>query len=1301
MNTISSVAVFFLSMVAVLLYAQPAHAAAIIAGITTGLIAVGFSAETAAVLAPLILTGVLGIGFNLALNAILAPDKPKSTNLSRSSEFNSIERSNNAPARIVYGTRKSSGVLVYAQATTFLGEPKKGGESMHCCLAVAHGPIYGIRDIMLNDEHGQAGRFAAYAYMIPFCGASDQEAISGKYVITSTNGKEVEAIVPKDWTSDCRLRGIAGLWFMLQWNTTIFPAGPPTVTMTVDGRLVYDPRDTSQIVDEPSTWRFSDNWALCIYDFLHNREFGMAYDDATIDRAAIIVAANISDQLVPNVEADGTVGTPAQSKRYTCNTIFESDAAPADVLSQMLAAGAGRLIMNCGIYYLYAGADTESSFDLTADDLSGPIAMSPNRSRENHVNTVTVTWSNPKKGWEPDSLPPITAPRYLSDDGGIELPAELGLLCVTDPYQAQRLGAIFFKQKQNSITVQWPGNLSLLSIAPGDVGTITLPDFGWDGKLFRVDDTTVAPDGAVTLSLTEHDPDIWDDGPIVNLPEPPDTTLPDPFFAPPPSAVSATEAPFVRRDGTRASKIVVTITRAATDSFFADYVIRYTRHGDTALMQTVHSIDDVVYIENCELGSYEISVTQRNTYGNESTPVYASVVVTFISAPPPGALALRYVPLTHNVRRYTWFPEAPLPADFFAWEVRFQHGFPGGDAAEQWETARPIGQSSRDNHLDAHNPTGSGDYTIYVRGVDRSGYLSNRVETAEITIAVSHPRIFESEYSALGWPGVQIDCHVNGAGELAAYQGVRWQDHTTWAAAGTWSEAGTVEVHFAYRPPTIDLGNLCTFAVSVSYDAIGEVDVQVRVSPDAELRERFHPISAMPLTGRYIQLCVQGHGVGAVTLRTLLVLVRAVEDYETIEDLNPAELPSTRIIARVENDAQTFGMAERQFNTYVNGNGHLQPRSRASLATVAEAGYIEVADSPALRLRDVFTLECAVRATADQGWKILMAKGPDWYIDWAVVLATPSQTFQLRASGFGGDDPAVDTEMGVADVFHWHHIAYTYDGATLRGYIDGVEQFAKAKAFTLAQTSNTLRVGHHCTGEIQDVRVWNASLSQPEIAGGINVPADHRDTRLVGYWAMDDLDGAVAQDRSLSANHGTRVGTLGRVRSATRESPILNLGVCAQYNRGLAVSWKRNVPGTAEITLEYSIDNGVTWKSMAGGNPKQIKDFAKGDDLVGKSLRVRMLLHSTSPTDTPELIEITTHFPVRRLTGDFAVVPTANFASITQAVVTAMQDTSVPLVATVIAKNPQAVRVRLTDLDGILRNAVVDLNLRGSRVLTV
>ncbi len=77
----------------------------------------------------------------------------------------------------------------------------------------------------------------------------------------------------------------------------------------------------------------------------------------------------------------------------------------------------------------------------------------------------------------------------------------------------------------------------------------------------------------------------------------------------------------------------------------------------------------------------------------------------------------------------------------------------------------------------------------------------------------------------------------------------------------------------------------------------------------------------------------------------------------------------------------------------------------------------------------------------------------------------------------------------------WTHIATTYDGATMRIYVNGVLVASRAQGGNIAVANGALRIGGNAsfTGEffqglIDDVRIYNRALSAAEIAHDMNTP---------------------------------------------------------------------------------------------------------------------------------------------------------------------------------------------------------------------
>ena len=74
----------------------------------------------------------------------------------------------------------------------------------------------------------------------------------------------------------------------------------------------------------------------------------------------------------------------------------------------------------------------------------------------------------------------------------------------------------------------------------------------------------------------------------------------------------------------------------------------------------------------------------------------------------------------------------------------------------------------------------------------------------------------------------------------------------------------------------------------------------------------------------------------------------------------------------------------------------------------------------------------------------------------------------------------------------WSHLAGTYDGATLRLYVNGVLVVSQPFTGSIVTSTGALRLGgnslwgEYFTGRIDEVRIYNRALSQSEIQTDMN-----------------------------------------------------------------------------------------------------------------------------------------------------------------------------------------------------------------------
>ncbi|MEO5616278.1 MAG: LamG-like jellyroll fold domain-containing protein [Candidatus Eisenbacteria bacterium] len=135
----------------------------------------------------------------------------------------------------------------------------------------------------------------------------------------------------------------------------------------------------------------------------------------------------------------------------------------------------------------------------------------------------------------------------------------------------------------------------------------------------------------------------------------------------------------------------------------------------------------------------------------------------------------------------------------------------------------------------------------------------------------------------------------------------------------------------------------------------------------------------------------------------------------------------------------------------------------------------------------------------------------------------------------------------VPDPLARHHLAVTFDGATIRLYIDAV--LKGSAAWTLGSVyygANDVLLGadnfsfgylRRFDGYIDDVRVWDYARTADQIAQKMNCHLVGNETGLVGYWPFD------GSNLSDVTGHGHN-GTINGVAASATYAALASLGDC-------------------------------------------------------------------------------------------------------------------------------------------------------------
>jgi hypothetical protein len=221
--------------------------------------------------------------------------------------------------------------------------------------------------------------------------------------------------------------------------------------------------------------------------------------------------------------------------------------------------------------------------------------------------------------------------------------------------------------------------------------------------------------------------------------------------------------------------------------------------------------------------------------------------------------------------------------------------------------------------------------------------------------------------------------------------------------------------------------------------------------------------------------------------------------YSTVAAATTTDVPPTPpgLVA-----AWAFGEGTGTTTTDATGNGNTGTLTAATWSTQGRYGsalvfngtssIVRVPASASLDLSTAMTLSAWIQPTANQsGWRTILQRQADAYFLNASTSAGP-----LRPAGGGTIGGSTDFVGGptASPLNTWTHVALTYDGTTLRLYVNGTQVATQARTGTIQTTTNPLWIGgnqpygEYFQGLIDEVRIYNRALTPTDIQTDMATP---------------------------------------------------------------------------------------------------------------------------------------------------------------------------------------------------------------------
>lgn len=372
---------------------------------------IGFSATTAATLAGLA-TAITVTAISIGIQALLAPKPPKP-------EDGKAPKVQSVPYRQwCVGRNRLAGAYMLWDAR---------GKYLYSVQAMAGHKVHSFNRYWLHSDEVEIdgsgtttnddnGRYGNNVNIQTRLGAVPETPYARFVADLAADGV---------WTNNHRGDGQASAAMVCESTEQKnqqkrFPFGAPQLSCEVDGAHVFDPRDGTQNVANPATWKFSRNaalimlWHQCHNPFGHRRDYNRAILPVL---NMWIEEANVCDEAVA-LKGGGT------EPRYECNGFDTTENDPKAATNAILAScdgwlserGDGALLLTVGKYR------EDRVVEITDADVTG-YQVAYDVLFEDEINRIVPKFCYPEIGYGTsdtdyfeDSAAQLVAGRVLSQE---------------------------------------------------------------------------------------------------------------------------------------------------------------------------------------------------------------------------------------------------------------------------------------------------------------------------------------------------------------------------------------------------------------------------------------------------------------------------------------------------------------------------------------------------------------------------------------------------------------------------------------------------------------------------------------------------------------------------------------------------------------------------------------------------------------------------------------------------------------------------------------------------------------------
>ncbi len=475
--------------------------------------------------------------------------------------------------KIIYGRARVGLNVVYLEST--------GADNKYLWLvaAVAAHEIDGYESVWFNDKKIWSSVDSPSGYLNNYQNRVQIRFFTGSQTV-SDNANDSTSLSPRTdnlvnasnnkWTTDHKLLDTAYMVIRLEHDVDKFSSGLPNISTIVRGKKVLNPSNNQTV--------WSQNNALCLYDYLRDTKYGLGESVSNISTASVNAAKIVCDQAI-------ALAAGGNQPRYTINGVVDTAGTLKSNIEIITGSMAGRLVYSGGKFEIYAGRYVAPAFTVDASQILGDITVQTKQSRRNVFNGVKGVFLSEDDNYVLADYPAQISSTFAAQDGD-PIYLDMALPFTTGSIRAQRLAKLALLRSRQEEAITIPCNLSALRFKIGDNISVSNVRLGYDAKVFEVVGYSMGLglDGQIVVNVEaiETAASIWswatsDEEVFLGGGE---VALYDGTVAKPPTSLGVSAVTFLAADGTVNSSFQTTWT-ASVDAFVEKYVVEWKLNSDS------------------------------------------------------------------------------------------------------------------------------------------------------------------------------------------------------------------------------------------------------------------------------------------------------------------------------------------------------------------------------------------------------------------------------------------------------------------------------------------------------------------------------------------------------------------------------------------------------------------------------------------------------------------------------------------------------------------------------------------------